>query len=82
MQISIVAPHWAGRRKPKAQACRALRRYARRWKVQRLFVWLQNYRRLITRFERKIENCLAFLNARGANDFGKEVFMRYLLMTS
>lgn len=59
--VSLIAPHRAGRRKPKTQDGRALRRCARRWKVERLFAWLQNYRRLITRFERKIENFLAFL---------------------
>lgn len=59
--VDLIAPHRAGRRKPKTQDGRALRRCVRRWKVERLFAWLQNYRRLITRFERKIENFLAFL---------------------
>ena len=59
--VDLIAPHRAGRRKRRTQDGRSLRRYARRWKVERLFAWLQNYRRLITRFERKIENFLAFL---------------------
>ena len=37
--------------KPKTQDGRPLRRYKRRWKVERLFAWLQNYRRLINRFD-------------------------------
>ena len=38
-----------------------LRRYKHRWKVERLFAWLQNYRRLITRHERHMENFLGFV---------------------
>ena len=32
---------------------RKLRRYKRRWKVERTFAWLGNFRRLVTRYERK-----------------------------
>ena len=38
-----------------------LRRYVRRWKIERLFAWLLNYRRLTTRWERHAENYLGFL---------------------
>ena len=38
-----------------------LRRYKRRWKVERLFAWLGNFRRLVVRYEHKIENFLAFV---------------------
>lgn len=31
---------------------RKLRRYKRRWKVERLFAWLGNFRRLVVRYER------------------------------
>ena len=33
----------------------------RRWRVERLFAWLQNYRRLVTRYERHAENFLGFV---------------------
>lgn len=59
--VTMIAPHKTNRKKPKSQDGRALRRYQRRWKVERLFAWLQNYRRLITRFEYNVENFLAFL---------------------
>ena len=59
--VTLIAPHRRNRTKPKTQDGRPLRRYKRRWKVERLFPWLQNYRRLITRFEYYAENCLAFL---------------------
>ena len=59
--VTLIAPHKRNRVKPKTQDGRPLRRYKRRWKVERLFAWLQNYRRLITRFEYYVENFLAFL---------------------
>jgi IS4 transposase len=49
------------RTKPKTQDGRKLRRYKRRWKVERLFAWLQNFRRLVVRYERHADNFLAFL---------------------
>ncbi len=59
--VTLIAPHKRNRVKPKTQDGRPLRRYKQRWKVERLFAWLQNYRRLITRFEYYVENFLAFL---------------------
>ena len=41
---------------------RPLRRYKRRWKVERLFAWLKRHRRLAVRYERKAENFLGFLH--------------------
>ncbi|HEX3033613.1 MAG TPA: transposase, partial [Thermodesulfobacteriota bacterium] len=48
--------------KAPTQDGRALRRYMRRWKVERLFAWLQNYRRLIVRHDYKRENFLGFVH--------------------
>jgi transposase len=39
-----------------------LRRYRRRWKVERLFAWLHNYGRIVVRWERYPENFLAMLH--------------------
>ena len=39
---------------------RVLRRYCRRWKVERLNAWLQNFRRIATRFDYYAENYLGF----------------------
>jgi transposase len=58
--IEMISPHRAGRRN-KTQDRRPLRRYRRRWKVERLFAWMQNYRRLVTRWEYHIENFLGFV---------------------
>ena len=59
--IELIAPHLSSRQW-KTQDGRPLRRYRRRWKVERLFAWLQNYRRLITRHERHAENFLGFVH--------------------
>ena len=59
--IELIAPHLSTRQR-KTQDGRPLRRYRRRWKVERLFAWLQNYRRLITRHERHADNFLGFVH--------------------
>ena len=59
--IELIAPHLPTRRR-KTQDGRPLRRYRRRWKIERLFGWLQNYRRLVTRYERHAENFLGFVH--------------------
>src|SRR5205085_6527063 len=41
---------------------RPLRRYKRRWKVERLFAWLLRFRRLTNRYEFTAENFLGFLH--------------------
>jgi transposase len=41
---------------------RRLRRYRKRWKVERLFAWLKRYRRICVRWERKAANYLAFVH--------------------
>ena len=57
--VEMVAPHRSGRKKPRTQDGRKLRCYRRRWKVERLFAWLQNFRRLVVRYEYHVENFLA-----------------------
>lgn len=59
--VELIAPHRSNRKRPKTQDGRKLRRYRRRWRVERLFAWLHNFRRLVVRWERKTENFLAML---------------------
>lgn len=59
--IEMIAPHRRNRKRPKTQDGRKLRRYRRRWKVERLFAHLQNFRRLVVRYERYAQNFLGFL---------------------
>src|SRR5215831_18011777 len=55
--IEVIAPHRRNR-KNKTQDGRRLRRHRRSWKIERLFAWLQNFRRLVVRYERYgIEEC-------------------------
>jgi transposase len=58
--IEMIAPHRGRRRKLKTQDGRKLRRYKRRWKIERLFAWLGNFRRLVVRYERRADNFLGF----------------------
>jgi transposase len=59
--VQMIAPHRKNRKKPATQDGRPLRRYKRRWKVERLFAWLQNYRRILVRHERDLQNYLGFV---------------------
>lgn len=61
-EIELICPHRKGRKRPPAQDRRKLRRYRRRWKVERLFAWLQNYRRIATRYEWYPEMYRAFVH--------------------
>ena len=60
--IELIAPHRENRSRPPTQDGRALRRYRRRWKVERLFAWLQNFRRLVVRYEYRVQNFLGFVH--------------------
>jgi transposase len=60
--IELIAPHKRNRKKPKTQDGRKLRRYKRRWKIERLFAHLQNYRRILVRFDCKLANYAGFVH--------------------
>jgi len=60
--IELIAPHNVGRVNPPTQDGRPLRRYRRRWKIERFFAWLHNSRRLVTRWEYYPENFLTMLH--------------------
>ncbi len=61
MGVEMIAPHKTNRVKPKTQDGRKLRRYKRRWKVERFFAWLYNYRRCTVRYEYKEKNFKAIV---------------------
>ena len=72
--IEMIAPHRANRRpERRTQDGRSLRRYVRRWKIERLFAWLYNFRRLVVRWEYHAENYLGFLHLACA-----VILLRYL----
>jgi transposase len=63
--IELIAPHRANRKTPQTQDGRPLRRYTRRWKVARLFAWLQQFRRVLVRHEYHAENYLGMVHLGG-----------------
>ena len=58
--IELIAPHRKNRKKP-TQDGRPLRRYKKRWVVERFFSWLFSYRRTKVRYEVKIDNFLGMV---------------------
>ena len=59
--IELICPHRRNRIKPPTQDGRPLRRYRRRYKVERSISWLQNFRRLVTRYEHQAYRFLGFV---------------------
>lgn len=59
--IDFIAPHLRNR-KTRFQDGRKLRRYRRRWIIERTNAWLFNFRRLVVRWDRKLESFSAFLH--------------------
>jgi transposase len=58
--IDLIAPKKTN--STRKQDGRKLRRYKRRWKIERLFAWLKRWRRISTRWERKAENFLGLVH--------------------
>jgi transposase len=68
----MIAPNKVNRRVP-TQDGRPLRRYKRRWKIERLFAWLFNFRRLVVRYEYHAENFQGLVHLAAA-----VILLRYL----
>lgn len=56
--VETVSPRRKSRVKPATQEEGPLEGHKERWRVERLFAWLQNHRRVLVRHERKMVNCL------------------------
>jgi transposase len=61
-QMQLIAPHRKNRRAASRNDGRTLRRYRKRWKVERTFAWLGNYRRLVVRYDRNLKMYRAFFH--------------------
>jgi len=61
--IEMIAPHRTNLKRVRevTQDGRPLRRYRRRWKMERLFAWLHNFRRIVTRWDYHLEIFLGFV---------------------
>lgn len=60
--LLLISPHRSNRRKGSLNDGRTLRRYRKRWKIERTFAWLGNYRRLVVRYERNLSMYRAFFH--------------------
>lgn len=61
--IEMIAPHRRNRRPERlTQDGRVLRRYKRRWTVERTISWFQNFRRLCIRYEKSTTLFQGFLH--------------------
>ena len=60
--IELICPHKSNRRKPPTQDGRKLRRYKRRWKMERSIAWVANFRRLVVRYEHNVSIYQAFFH--------------------
>jgi transposase len=60
--VELIAPHRYNRQAPSTQDGRPLRHcYKHRWKIERLFAWLQNFRCIRVRYEYHTENFLGLI---------------------
>lgn len=72
--VDMISPHRSNRKpENKTQDGRKLRRYKRRWTVERTIGWLQNYRRLCIRWEKSTAMFQGFINLTCAILLMKEV---------
>ena len=60
--IELICPYRSNNTKRRYEDGRKLRRYKRRWKVERTIAWLGNFRRLVVRYERDLRMYTAFFN--------------------
>ncbi len=60
--IELICPYRKNNSHRKHHDGRKMRRYKRRWKVERSFAWLGNFRRLIVRHENLITVYRAFFH--------------------
>jgi transposase len=60
--ILLLCPHRRARRQASRNDARTLRRYRKRWKIERTFAWLGNYRRLVVRYEHQLLIYRAFFH--------------------
>ena len=60
--IELICPHKKNRVRAATQDGRALRRYKRRWIVERTNAWLGNFRRLVVRYDRSLKIYGAFFH--------------------
>ena len=58
--IDLICPHRSNC-KNRVQDGRKLRRYSRRWIIERTNAWIQNFRRIVVRYDRFLSSYTAFV---------------------
>lgn len=76
--IELICPYRKNRGRRRYHDGRRLRRHRRRWKVERPFAWLGDYRRLVVRWDCDITMCSAFFS-RGLPHDHPEAVMKPVL---
>lgn len=75
--IEMIAPHRRNRKRKATQDGRPLRRYRRRWKIERLFAWLNTFKRTMARWDRFHQRFTAFVHLGIFHDFTQKSHQRY-----
>jgi len=60
--IDLICPYRTNKKRWPRYDGRKMRRYQRRWTVERTIGWFQNFRRLTTRFDRSLTIYSAFFH--------------------
>lgn len=60
--VTLLSPHRRNRKRPTRNDGRHMKRYRRRWVVERTFGWFHNFRRLVTRYDRTLRAFRAFVH--------------------
>ena len=60
--ILFIAPYRSNRTRNLLNDGRTLRRYRKRWEVERTFAWFGNFRRLVVRYDRHLNVYRAFFH--------------------
>ena len=58
--IELIVPYRKNRRWPGIQDRRPLRRYRKRWKIERSNAWISGFRRLVVRYDNRTAHYRAF----------------------
>ena len=61
-EIEPIIPARKNNRRATHQDGRKLRRYRRRWIIERTISWMQNFRRLVVRYEKRLSNFQALVH--------------------
>jgi transposase len=59
---ALIVPHRSNRHRTRRQDGRVLRRYKKRWIIERSIAWPGNFRRLVVRYDRSLVIYQAFVH--------------------